>query len=111
MAAVQQIVPQGYTADTPVTTYRLDAPRLRKDYDAFDQQFAALPVPPPARDAASAFRAYVVISDRTKAAALAAASSQASFAAEFARQSAYFTNNPVMQARDRAGFASNCNYR
>ncbi len=95
----------------PVAQYRLDAPKLRKVYDTFDQKFAAVPVPAEAQAAASAFRAYVDASDRTTAAALAAASSQATFAADFARQDSYGDNNPVMAARDKAGFSDNCNYR
>ena len=96
MTAVRQIVPTWYSAETPVAQYRLDAPKLRKVYDTFDQKFAAVPVPAEAQAAASAFRAYVDASDRTKAAALAAASSQATFAAEFARQDSYWDNNPVI---------------
>ena len=111
MTAVRLLVPAGYAADTPVAKYRVDAPELRKIYDTFDQHFAAVPVPPPAQAAAATFKAYVVESDRTKAAAIAATSSQASFAAEFTRQLTYWDNNPVTATRDQAGFAGSCSYR
>lgn len=112
MTAARQIVPAYYSAETPVAQYRRDAPALRAIAQKFDRKLASVPVPAGAQGAASAFRAYVVASDRGRAAALAATSSQARFAAEFVRQLGYWNNNnSVLAARDEFGFSADCNYR
>ncbi|MDN5768957.1 MAG: hypothetical protein L0H96_04155 [Humibacillus sp.] len=110
--AASQIVPVYHSAQTPVAQYRRDAPALRAIAKEFDRRLAAVPVPPGAQEAASAFKAYVAASDRGHAAALAATSSQATFAADFGRQTRYWTNNnPILAARDELGFSADCNYR
>ncbi len=82
------------------------------DFDQVEPGPRGRPVPAGAETAAAAaFKAYLVASDQTKAAALAATGSQATFAAEFARQDAYWRHNPVRAARDTAGFSGTCNYR
>lgn len=112
MTSARRIVPAYYSAETPVAQYRRDAPALRAIAQKFDRELAAVPVPAAAQEAASAFRAYVVASDRNRAAALAATGSQATFAAEFVRQLGYWTNNnPILAARDEFGFSADCNYR
>ncbi len=111
-AAARQIVPGYYSAETPVAQYRRDAPGRRALAMQFDRKLEAVPVPAGAQGAAAAFRAYVDASDRGRAAALAATSSQATFAAEFVRQLGYWNNNnSILAARDEFGFSADCNYR
>jgi hypothetical protein len=79
---------------------------------AFDRQFAAIPVPPAARNAQAAMRAYIAFANRIDARRLAAANrGQHAFVAEVHAEGADYLSSPVKKARDAAGFDSACDAR
>jgi hypothetical protein len=78
----------------------------------FDRRFAEIPVPPGARTANAAMRAYIAFADRVDARRLAAADrGQRAFVAEVHAEGADYLSSPVKAARDAAGFDSACDAR
>jgi hypothetical protein len=78
----------------------------------FDRKFAAIPVPPDARQASAAMRAYIAYANRIDSRRLAAANrGQHAFAAEVHAEGAEYLSSSVKKARDAAGFDAACDAR
>ncbi len=78
----------------------------------FDSKFAALAVPPGARSANAAMRAYIAYANRLDARRLAAANrGQTAFVAEVNAEVAEYEASAVKQERDAAGFDAACDAR
>jgi hypothetical protein len=118
-ALCQQLLPKilavthdGDPAKFTVAQYRASVPAHQALVAGFDQHFAAIPVPPAARGASAAMRAYIAYATTLDAQRLAAAGrGQAAYEATIQAQVAAYPTSAVKQARDAAGFDASCDAR
>jgi hypothetical protein len=104
-------VTHGGSLDVPVAAYLAQQPAHAQLLADFDQQLAAVPVPPAAKGQAAAFAAYVGFANQLDAKRLAAAQQGATTYAAEIRSEASAESDPAVTARTAAGFVQSCDAR
>ena len=105
-------VTNGGSFDIPLKGFFAQLPAHTKLRSDFDRQLARVPVPPAAKDKASALAAYIRFANQLDAKRLAAAKQGTdAYAKEISAEKQYAADDPTITARTAAGFHEACDAR
>lgn len=105
-------VTDGGSLDIPLKQFFEQLPAHQRLRDGFDRDLAKIPVPPAAKDAASALADYIAYANELDAKRLRAArQGQPAYRREIEAELNSAADDPSIAARDAAGFHESCNAR
>jgi hypothetical protein len=112
LSKILKVIHGGHPGVYPVAEFMSELPAHSKLERDFDKQLARIPVPAAARSQSAALHAYIAYANKIDAERLKAArTSQKAFDKVIRAENKEAPNDPVIAARDAAGFNESCNAR